>query len=79
MYHPTGRFRTGDALKIAGGGAISITIVGVIFILIFGSAVSNLSGRTQRLAQAEADKYLEQTGLAKNQDAKALCERRQRR
>lgn len=73
MYDPTGRLRTGDTLKTIFGGAIGLIVIVVILVLIFGSTASNLSGRTQRLAQGEADKYLEQTGLTKSQDAKAVC------
>lgn len=72
-YHPTGRLNTNDTFKKIGVGFLVVFIVGIFLVIILGSAVSNVSGRTHDLAQAEADKYLNETHLAQGQGAVAIC------
>lgn len=66
-YDHLGRLRVGASAKAIGLFILGALIVIGLLVLIFGSMASNLSGRTQSLAQAEADKFL------RGVDAKAMC------
>lgn len=73
QYDPLGRARVGASLKNFGIGVLGLAFIAGFLILLLGSTVSNISGRTQQLAQDEADHYLRKTGLADNQGATAIC------
>lgn len=73
QYDQLGRPRIGASIKTLGiGGCATAFFLGVLF-LVFGMPVNDCTGRTHKLAQDEANSYLQKTGLAANQGAVAVC------
>jgi hypothetical protein len=73
QYDHLGRPRIGAFFKNV-GLAVTLLAIAVVFLLsVFGTCLSDVSGRTHALAQAGADGYLEKTNLASSQGAVAAC------